>query len=129
MKPITIYESFDGERFDSESACKSHERENAAKRLVGLAEAQIAAALDGTDPELADAIETLGKRIERARLDRGERKRKPSGNGAAGEAAGETAREPEGRPAYVVGSSEPVAHFRDAPPADGQGSFHEERVS
>lgn len=43
-------------------------------RLVGLTIEQVEAALSRADPELADAIEQVGSRIARARLDAGEKR-------------------------------------------------------
>ena len=81
MKTVqrTIYLSFDGVEFETATDCREWERDNAGKRLVALTAEQVEAALTRADPELADAIETVGERIKRKRLDDGDYKRRPSG--------------------------------------------------
>lgn len=59
----------------AESACRAYEAKLAHVRLVDLKIEQIEAALSGSDPDLADAIEQIGARIGRARRERGELKR------------------------------------------------------
>ncbi|MBP6749595.1 MAG: hypothetical protein KA144_08150 [Xanthomonadaceae bacterium] len=71
----SIYVAFDGKEFQTEDDCRSHERAQSGGRLVGLTEAQIAAALSGEDRELGDAFETIGRRVAQGRIERGELKR------------------------------------------------------
>lgn len=91
MKPITKYESFTGEVFDTEAACRAHEAKCGYARLVGLALEQIEGAMKayrldyevGEDPSeedraIADAIERVGTAITRDRLRVGLVKRKRS---------------------------------------------------
>jgi hypothetical protein len=72
MKVRTKYVAFDGVSFNSEAECRAYEAKLAHVRLVNLTIEQIEAALSGTDPDLADAIEQIGTRIGRARRERGE---------------------------------------------------------
>lgn len=58
----------------AEAACRAYEKRLAHVRLVGLTIEQVEAALSRADPELADAIEVIGSRLERARLANGDRK-------------------------------------------------------
>lgn len=74
MKQVTRWEAFDGVPFPTESECRAYEKKCAHIRLVGLSIEQVEAALSRADLELADAIEVVGSRISRARLDAGERK-------------------------------------------------------
>ena len=76
MKTITKFESFDGQVFDTETECRTHEAARAHQRLAGLTPEQVEAAIARTDLELADAFEIVGAKITRLRLDSGERKRK-----------------------------------------------------
>lgn len=93
MKPITktVYQARDGKEFASEAECKAHERKTAGGALVGLTEAQIAAALDRTDVELADAIEAFAYEIGKRRKASGVLKRAPK---AKGQTPAEPAQEP-----------------------------------
>jgi hypothetical protein len=83
MKPITktVFQARDGREFATEAECKAHERRTAGGALIGLTEAQIAAALDRTDAELADAIEAFAYEIGKRRKAAGQlkRTRKPKG--------------------------------------------------
>ncbi|GGC90697.1 hypothetical protein [Chelatococcus reniformis] len=85
MKQVTLtkYRAFDGRDFDSADECRAHERANSSGALVGLTLEQVEAAIVRTDASLADAIEEVAKRITRARLDAGERRRRPRGQAAA----------------------------------------------
>lgn len=84
MKTVTIhaYEAFDGERFEDQKECERYERDNQWRRLVGLTETEIQAALADPASEdehtraVASAIESVGYRISRAK-----RVRKAAGNG------------------------------------------------
>lgn len=75
MKIVTKYIAFDGVTHATESECRAYEAKLAHVRLVDLKIEQIEAALSGSDPDLADAIEQIGSRIGRARRERGELKR------------------------------------------------------
>jgi hypothetical protein len=79
MTPVTRFLAFDQTEFDNEAECRAYEKRFAHLRLIGLTEAQIAAALAGDDADLADAIEVVGGRIARARVAGGKRKRQPNG--------------------------------------------------
>lgn len=116
MKPITTtrYEAFDGATFDTAAECRQHERDMAPKRLEGLTADQVAAALDRSDPELAEAVERCAYLISSARKAAGELKRKPRENGQGasdqeGSAAGEepaSTQEPDAAAAPSSGSAE-----------------------
>ena len=81
----TIYVAFDGTEFETERECRAYERANVARRLAGLNDEQIAAALSGAEPDLGEAFEQFGDDCREARLERGGHKRRPKGT-AAGEA-------------------------------------------
>lgn len=87
MKTVTMFEAFTGAVFPTEVDCRAHERENAHRRMIGLTEEQVMAAIERRDPELAEAIEAVGTRIANDRRAAGEFKRARNG---AKEAAGET---------------------------------------
>ncbi len=76
MKRVEIFESFDGQRFESADACKAHEAEHVEGRLAGLTIDQVRAALSREDAELGDAIERVGNRIAQARREAGDMRRK-----------------------------------------------------
>jgi hypothetical protein len=71
---ITQYEAWDGQRFDSAAKARDYEGRNLHARLAGIPAERIQAAIDGTDADLADAYERLGKIIAEARKRRGETK-------------------------------------------------------
>lgn len=73
----TVYIAFDDTEFDTERECRAHERANVARRLTGLNDDQIAAALSGADPDLGEAFEHFGDDCREARLERGGHKRRP----------------------------------------------------
>ncbi len=75
MKQIVQWLSFDGETFDDEGKCKAHEESISWRRLIGLTEEQVQAAISREDTELADALEQIGTAIARARRGAGELKR------------------------------------------------------
>ena len=75
MKTKTLYLSFDDQEFDSSEACRAYESAHVETRLVGLTPEQIRSAVTREDTDLADAIEEIGKRITKARLDAGELRR------------------------------------------------------
>jgi hypothetical protein len=100
-KSITVYEAFDGTRFDREQDCRAHEREHAHLALVGLTTEQVIAIGNGDDTERALLIEYVGDELRRRRLERGDRLRAPRRpNGEAPPASDENlhAREPEPDP-------------------------------
>ena len=76
MRAVQLFEAFDGQRFETSEACKAHEAEHVESRLVGLTIAQVRAALDRSDPDLADVLELIGGRIGKARRESGEVRRK-----------------------------------------------------
>lgn len=86
VKQKPVFEAFDGIEFETERECRAHERANVARRLAGLTDEQIAAALSGADPDLGEAFEQFGDDCRDARLDRGGHKRRPKA-AAAGEPA------------------------------------------
>jgi hypothetical protein len=63
----TVFIARDGRDFPSKAQCLAHDRETAGDALVGLTQAQIDAARSFADPELADAFETFGYQLRRAR--------------------------------------------------------------
>ena len=75
MKTRTIYLSFDEQEFDSAEACRAYEAAHVETRLVGLTPEQIRSAVTREDTDLANAIEEIGKRITKARLDAGDHRR------------------------------------------------------
>ena len=99
MKQITKFVAFDGAEFDSESECRTWETQHAHLRLVGLTIDQVAQAMDRTDPDLAEAIETVGTAIARLRRESGDLKR-------------ERRKKPEAGPAVFV-NGVPDSHTRD----------------
>jgi hypothetical protein len=62
-----VFVARDGSEFQTEAQCRSYERETAGDALVGLTKAQVEAARSWADPELADAFETFGYQLRRAR--------------------------------------------------------------
>lgn len=78
MREVTriVYEAFDGEMFDSEAKCAAYEKDNAWRKLIGLSEADVAAALSNGTGELAEALVTIGYRL--ANMNRGKRAPKPN---------------------------------------------------
>jgi hypothetical protein len=71
---VTQYEAWDGTRFDSVAKARDYEGKAIHLRIAGLTKDKVVAALDGTDPDLADAFERLGQMIRDARRKRGELK-------------------------------------------------------
>jgi hypothetical protein len=71
---VTQFEAWDGKRFDSAVKAREYEGRAIHVRLAGLTKEKVAAALDGTDPDLADAFERLGLMIRDARRKHGELK-------------------------------------------------------
>ena len=73
MREVTriVYEAFDGEMFDSEAKCAAYEKDNAWRKLIGLTEADVAAALSNGTGEIAEAMVTIGYRL--ANMNRGKR--------------------------------------------------------
>ena len=65
-KQVTLYESFDGTSFESEDECAAYEKRNLWRMLVGLAEADVTAALEGRNAELAAAIVKVAQRLRYA---------------------------------------------------------------
>ncbi len=79
MKTVTAYQAFDGQRFDSESECKTHEGGLSHMRLVGLTAEDIEDAISRANVDLADAIEAVGAKIARARRESGDLRRERKG--------------------------------------------------
>jgi hypothetical protein len=75
----TVFIARDGRDFPTKAKCLAHERETCGAALVGLTEAQVEAARTGEDPELAEAIETFGAQLRKARQGAGllKRRRRP----------------------------------------------------
>lgn len=87
MKTVMKFEAFDGTVFDDRKECERHEREHARTRIVGLTAEQIAGAFNPTtddDHGLAAALEDIGVELRAARLARGDKRRKPKGDGEGG---------------------------------------------
>jgi hypothetical protein len=76
MREVQViqYEAWDGKRFDSVTKAREYENRAIHVRLAGITAERIQAAIDGTDADLADAYERLGKVIGEARKRRGETK-------------------------------------------------------
>lgn len=74
----TVYEAFDGTAFATAAECRQHEKDNAHLAIVGLTVEQALAIARREDPERAEAVEFLGKQIEKARLAAGDLRRRPS---------------------------------------------------
>lgn len=76
VQKITQYVAFDGAKFDNEPACKKHEETALPERFAGLSKDQVVAALNRTDPDLAEAFERFAAQITKARLKAGGSRRK-----------------------------------------------------
>jgi len=87
MTPVMCFKAFTGVVFPTEADCRAHEREMAHRRLIGLTEEQVMAAVERRDVELAEAIEAVGTKIAADRRAAGEFRRARNG---AKEAGGET---------------------------------------
>ena len=74
-KTVETFYAFDDTPFTTQEACEKYEAENFAKRLVGLTEEEVQAALTRTDPDLAEAFEKAGNTIGKLRREAGEFKR------------------------------------------------------
>jgi hypothetical protein len=98
MKQVTAYESFDGVTFATAAECRQHERDQAPARLVGLTAEQVAAAMDRSDADLAEAFETVGARIAAARREAGDLKRRRGATVDAREPAPSEAADAEPEP-------------------------------
>jgi hypothetical protein len=72
MKKIDAWQAADGSLHETAAAARTHERSIAPKLLVGMSEAEIDAALERRNPELADAIETVGAMIAAKRREDGD---------------------------------------------------------
>ncbi len=85
MKTRTIqqYIAFDDTVFTNEVECRRYEKEQGHKALANRSPAEIEAALNGDDPELAAMFEAFGVRLRKARQERGELMRRPKGEAAA----------------------------------------------
>ena len=93
MKTVTLYEAFDGQKFETAEACRAYEAEHVEARLVGMTLDQIRAAIAGEDTGLRDALEEVGRRCSVARRDAGEFRRAPKRT-----RAGATEQDPEAAP-------------------------------
>lgn len=71
---VTQYEAWDGKRFDSIAKARDYESKALHKRLSNRSPEDIQAAIDGSDADLAEAFERLGKVIRDARRKRGDLK-------------------------------------------------------
>ena len=71
-KTVTIYEDFAGNPHNTAAECTKWERENMWRRLIGLTEADVLAAVSYEDIEMSGVIETLARRIKVIRLERGD---------------------------------------------------------
>lgn len=80
---ITVYEAFDGTRFDTEGECRKYEDDSWTLRLVGLTIEQVNDALERSNIDLADAFERAGARIASLRREQGEFRRARNGEKAA----------------------------------------------
>jgi len=80
MRPVTItvYQAVDGSEFDTAAECKAFEKDNAHLAIVGLTLEEAKAVASRQDADRADAVEALGKQIEKARIAAGDLRRRPS---------------------------------------------------
>jgi hypothetical protein len=80
MRPITktVYAAFDGTTFDSAADCRAWEKSMAHMAIVGLTPEEARAIASREDAERAEAVEFLGKQIEKARLAAGDLRRRPA---------------------------------------------------
>ena len=86
MKQVARFQSFDGQVFETEAACRAYETANTHKLLVGLSAEEIDRAIAGDQDDLAEALEAVGARIARARRERGDLKRRRAPKDAPAEA-------------------------------------------
>lgn len=102
MQPVTktIYQAFDGQLFDTAADCRLHEKENAHLAIVGLTLDQALAIARREDTDRADAVEYLGRQIEKARIAAGDLRRRPS---QASEPEGDPEPEPEEKACITCG--------------------------
>jgi hypothetical protein len=78
MKQITKFVAFDDAEFATEALCRAYEATNCHRLLVGLSIEEIERAIAGDQEDVAEALETVGTKIARARRERGDLKRKRS---------------------------------------------------
>lgn len=76
MRLVAQYESDDGRRFDTEAECRAHEARPPESRVVGLTAEQVALAMHGNDPALAEAFERVGNHCRDWRIAAGGSKRR-----------------------------------------------------
>jgi hypothetical protein len=72
----TVFVARDGRDFPTKAKCLAHERETAGEALVGLMPSQIEAVRRGDAPDLAEAFETFGYELRKARQATGKHKRR-----------------------------------------------------
>lgn len=75
MKAVNVYQSSDGQKFDTRAAAEAHERGLDAV-LLGFAPERIEAAVSGDDRPLGQAVERWARRIAQGRIERGDYKRR-----------------------------------------------------
>lgn len=67
MKKITLYQTRDGQQFETEALALAHENEHPEAIIAGLTVEEIGLALGGNEPDIAEALEKLGARIANMR--------------------------------------------------------------
>jgi hypothetical protein len=78
-RTIKIYVAFDGTEHETTEACLKHEKENSWRRLIGLTEDQVSAALQQHPAmaEVSDALVTAGYKIANQNRKKAAPKEKP----------------------------------------------------
>jgi len=92
---VKAFVAFDGQEFGTAKACREHEKLFSGDALVGLTAVDVAAAMDGSNPQLGDAIERFTREIAKARIERGGRKRAPKAKDEPAPAQDAAPTEPE----------------------------------
>jgi hypothetical protein len=121
-RQTTVFVARDGTQFSVAAECKAYEADNLPTMLALATTAEMKAAFERQDTELADLLELAGDRIRRDRLAAGDRKR-----GRKGEAdkPADGPSEPTADPVEAEGEKAFMAGFPgiipdDLTPAEGQ---------
>jgi hypothetical protein len=77
MRRVHRFEAEDGQSFPTAKECREHENKDRLTRLVNMTSADVMAAVEGTDLEIAEAIEFAGQLIAKKRRERGDLRRAP----------------------------------------------------
>lgn len=76
MKEVSVFEATDGQKFDTREACEAHENALESKSLLGMEQAHLDGALDGSNKTLGWAIERFARKVAQGRIDRGDVRRR-----------------------------------------------------